>query len=270
MRITTFLLLLVSMPLLADYPLEIIELNSRPVEEIIPIIKPFINSDGSVSGMRNQLIVRTSTENLREIQKILDRIDRPPRRLMIYVRSGTGDELTRRAASADINALVGNDAKVVIGQAAPGSSVRYRSGTESTRSDQNVTQQVQTLDGRQTFIATGRQVPIRNDRVSGWSPRPYPGTTVAYQDATAGFYVLPRLNGNQVSLTVSPQMVRKRVDRGFDVSRASTTLTGRLGEWITLGGVSSGGYADSSRIGSSAGTVNAWDGNVSLRVEELK
>ena len=270
MKVITALLLLISMPLLADYPLEIIELKSRPVNEVIPIIRPFIDSDGSVAGMNDQLIIRTSKQNLREIRDILDRIDRPPRRLMISVRQGAGDSISRRRAEVDINAMVGNDAKVVIGQPTAGNSVRFRTHGGRTQSDQDVTQRVQTLDGRPAFIAVGTEVPINNYSVNRWGPQSYGGGNTVYKDASTGFYVLARLNGDRVTLQVSPQMMRPRTDQHFEFTRASTVLSGRLGEWITLGGTSRAGYADNRGIGFGAGAQNRQDRDISLQVLEMK
>jgi len=34
----------------ADYPIEVIELKSRPLDEILPVIQPFIGADGTVTG----------------------------------------------------------------------------------------------------------------------------------------------------------------------------------------------------------------------------
>ena len=59
-----FLFALVSGFLHAGYPLEIIEMKARSVEEMIPIIRPLVEPDGTVTGMQNQLIIRTSPERL--------------------------------------------------------------------------------------------------------------------------------------------------------------------------------------------------------------
>jgi len=74
----TLIVLLSSTGATADYPLEIIELKGRHADEIIPIIKPFVSPDGSIAGINNQLIIRTSRENMQEIRSLLQRIDRPP------------------------------------------------------------------------------------------------------------------------------------------------------------------------------------------------
>ena len=42
LRVIVLILLLIGMPVSADYPLEIIELKGRQVEEIIPMIRPLV------------------------------------------------------------------------------------------------------------------------------------------------------------------------------------------------------------------------------------
>ncbi|MCG8426249.1 MAG: hypothetical protein MI754_02695, partial [Chromatiales bacterium] len=123
-KLTASLLLigaLISTSAWASYPLEIITLTSRPVSEVLPIIKPFISPDGSVSGMQNQLIIRTSPDNLEEIKEILAKIDTPARRLMISVRQGESTNQQRQGISADISTMVGKNAKVIVGQPNGGS-----------------------------------------------------------------------------------------------------------------------------------------------------
>lgn len=60
---------------------------------------------------------------------------------------------------------------------------------------------------------------------------------------------MPRVNGEQVTLSISPQ--RERLDPtgggAIDTQSVQTTVTGQLGEWIDLGGVNQG-YRDESEV----------------------
>lgn len=62
---------------------------------------------------------------------------------------------------------------------------------------------------------------------------------IEYRDVTSGFYVTPRTHGQNVTLDIAPQLQRADPkDRGvIDTRSTSTTVSGRLGEWISLGGV---------------------------------
>ena len=65
--------------------LEVIDIKYRNAQEVLPILQPFVAKDGSISALNNQLIVRTTPQNLAELHKILDGIDKRPRRLVITV-----------------------------------------------------------------------------------------------------------------------------------------------------------------------------------------
>ena len=256
---------------LADYPLEIIELKSSVPEEVIPVIKPFINQDGSISGMRNQLIIRTSPDNLREIKQILQQIDVPPRQLMISVRQGGETIDMSQGASADINAMVGNNAKVIVGQPKGDNGIQYRLKQSDTKALGAVTQQIRTLEGRPAFIATGQSVPIKERSRVIVQGRIYDNTSTRYEDATTGFYALPRLQGNRVTLEISPHRREYNSgDRHFETQQASTVVSGRLGEWIQIGGVNSRVDQSRSGISRSHSTQISSDQQIFLRVDEIR
>jgi type II secretory pathway component GspD/PulD (secretin) len=65
---------------------EVIPLQHRVSEEIIPVLQPFLDKQGAVSGIQNQLIVRTTVINLEEIKRLLTEIDVAPRLLIIIVK----------------------------------------------------------------------------------------------------------------------------------------------------------------------------------------
>jgi hypothetical protein len=67
------------------------------------------------------------------------------------------------------------------------------------------------------------------------------GVVTDYREISSGFDVLPRVNADRVVLEISAQQERL-VDPNTgsaSVQRASTTIAGRLGEWIDLGGMAS-------------------------------
>jgi len=250
-----FLLLLVcSGHVLAEQnQLEVIVLKHRSVEEVLPVLQPFVGRDGVLSGMSGQLIVRATAENLAQIRAILQRIDTLPRRLRIVVRQGEqnavqeeGAEVSGQLRAGDVRLRVpahGKDSATVAVE-----SARARVWSSRSSGDDDVVQQVQVLEGRQAFIRMGQSVPLRETTVlqSGSVSRVLESTR--YTDVGTGFYVLPRLSGDQVTLEINPQKERLVSDRGpiIETQQAQTTLTGQLGEWIELGGLSQ----DSSGRGS--------------------
>ncbi|WP_321528351.1 hypothetical protein [Sedimenticola selenatireducens] len=253
----------------ADYPLEIIQLKSRPVAEIIPILQPFIDNDGSIAGMNDQLIIRTSPDNLVEIKKILQRLDQPPKKLQISVRQSAGEHQSQRAVEADMNTMIGKRAKVIVGQPQNG-GIRLRMKEARTRSHLDATHTLQVLEGYPAFISTGQSVPVSEQTTIINNNTVYQQTTARYKNVSSGFYVIPRINGSVVTLEISPQMNRTgNTQSHYEIQQAHTTVSGRLGEWISIGGVSQDSVENGHGILKNTRTTNSDDRAMELLVEEI-
>ncbi|MGD9385256.1 MAG: hypothetical protein PVF28_01805, partial [Thioalkalispiraceae bacterium] len=63
-KILALALLLVSSNLWSAMIIESIQLRHRPVEEIIPLIKPMLAADASITGTGYKLIIKSTPENL--------------------------------------------------------------------------------------------------------------------------------------------------------------------------------------------------------------
>ena len=261
--------------------LEVIPLNHRMVDEVIPILRPLVSEGGSITGMNNQLIIKTTPDNLAELKQVLASLDRAPRRLMITVKqdvsgnSRSGEQgLSGSYSSGDVTISSrdrpSRDGITITGKDEEGNPLRYRGINSSSSHTDSNTFSVQTLEGRAAFIQTGQSVPLpsRNTYVT-------PGGVVTqnsleYRDATSGFYVLPRLNGDRVTLQVSPQL--SRVDaRGpvFEIQNVETTVTGRLGEWLRVGSLDRTFRDSSGRILDSGSRQGMEKRAILLKVEEI-
>ncbi|MCB1751984.1 MAG: hypothetical protein KDI74_09695 [Gammaproteobacteria bacterium] len=265
------LLLLVNTPLLADYPLEIIELKGRPMEEVMPIIRPFVSSDGAVTGMQNQLILRTSPESLRDIRAILSRIDTPPRRLLISVRHGQLDNGEAGGVAVDIGAMIGKRTKVIVGHPGGDGSIRLQGLDADTRNQSDLISRIQTTEGKPAFIATGESIPITTYRSYGDGEYRHFQSHTQYRDVASGFYALPRLNGQQVTLELSQQVNRPgNKPDSFEVMQASTSVSGQLGEWISLGGTTLSESSSRRGIHFDTGSRENREHNIWLKVDEIR
>jgi hypothetical protein len=269
--------------------LEVIPLRYRTVEQVLPVIQPMLAKGGTASGLQGQLVVRTTPGNLEEIRRILASIDAVPRRLLITVRQDADAGYSERGVG--VSGRVGTDyARVTVpgGPAGSGGGVTVREGDDRLRarvvdsssadSDRN-TQTVQVMEGSPAFIRVGRSVPVQQQ------PQPlvrtFPGGRtvveqtvggVEYRDATSGFYALPRVAGDRVTLDISAQReaLSGEVTGGFNVQRAVTTVSGRLGEWIEVVGTSQTASGQQSVIlGRTAATASDTR-RVLVKVEELR
>lgn len=237
----------------AQTTVEIIPLNYRSSEQVIPVIQPLLGRDSSVSGFQNQLVIRATATELAEIRRVLASIDKAPRRLLITVRQNA--DLERERREAEVSGSIGNDdARVTIpgSGSRSGGNVVLRDGDDrlgariidSRRaSSDSSTQTLQVLEGSSAFIRVGESRPVPSRQVvrtviNGRIVDRVVEST-EYRDAATGFSVRPRLQGDIVTLDISPQ--RDSFDerrRGtVNVQQVTTTVSGRIGEWIDLGGI---------------------------------
>jgi type II secretory pathway component GspD/PulD (secretin) len=234
-----------------EMKLEIIPLQYRNADEIIPIIRPLVHQGGTVTGMNDQLIVKTTPANLIEIKQILAGIDKAARRLLITVKQDIDGQINTqehgisgRYSRGDIsisnkNRSDNKQGLVLSAEDDEGNHVRYRNLSTRSELDDKNTFQVQTVDGKAAYIQTGQQVPVANRNAYVTHGGVMVQDSVEYHDVSSGFYVLPRVSGERVTLLVSPQLSRVHPNQSavFDVQNAETTTTGRLGEWLQIGSI---------------------------------
>ncbi len=264
------LLLLGAGPLLAQQGLEVLSLQHRSVEEVLPVLRPLVEPGGSLSGMNNQLFLRASERNRAEIRKALAAMDVPARRLVIRVATDLSQ--TEQYRGGRVQGSLGND-RVRIGNADTGGSNQVRAQVYDSRSATagGGTQMVQTVDGGRAYIQVGTSLAVPMRQVVLGPGGAVVSETAEYRDVGRGFYAEPRVRGDRVSVDISQQSDApgRRGDASIQVQRLSTTVSGRLGEWLQLGGT--GQDASSRRQGTlslSTSEVRESRG-IWLMVEEL-
>jgi len=278
-----FLLLLVLQPAWADeMVLEIIPLNHRLVDDVVPILKPLVTPGGTLTGMNNQLIIKSTPDNIADIKNVLSSLDKSPRRLLISVKQDIGGSFRQREQSISGRHDGGNvdvDIKdpgpregLVISGGDDDTVVRYRVQDSTSSTDDRNTYTVQATEGYPAFISSGQSVPV-----SGRTTYVTPGGVVVndsteYVDASSGFYVLPRLSGDQVTLLVAPQLTRVSPGKApvFDFQNVETTATGQIGEWIELGGINQQSTSSGRKILSSSSSSGSESRSILIKVTEIK
>lgn len=282
-RIAGLLTALIAASALAQQSvLEVITLKYRTVDQVMPLVQPFVDRDGSVGGMQNQLIVRTSPANLAEIRKILEQIDTRPRQLLITVRQDVDLASARREAELSGRVGIGDSAAIAVpgsGRRNDGLVVQGGSGNTFARgriaarevvaSDAN-TQRVQVLEGNVAFIRVGQSVPVPSRQVV---QTPY-GTQMVestqFRDFNTGFQVLPRVSGDTVTVEINPQRERPgRYPGTGNVQGVSTVVSAPLGEWMEIGGASEVGSVQSSGNLGQASSTGSERRAVLLMVQEI-
>jgi hypothetical protein len=233
--------------------------------------------DASISGLRGQLVVRTTRSNLEEIRRILASIDVAARRLQITVAQDLAADGIRRGAEISGTVREG-DVRLSV----PGTGPTPRDGVQArvydSRSVENlrVLQTVQVLEGRSAYVQTGKSIPLPERGVTrsviGGRIGEQVVEGVEYRNVDTGFYVMPRISGDRVTLDISSQReaLNARRPGAIDVQRAATTISGRLGEWIEVAGSSEERSSERDVLLGRAGGTRAVSRSVLLKVDEIR
>lgn len=264
--------LVISTQVCADYPIEVIELKSRHLDEIIPVIQPFVGADGTVTGMGNNLVIKASPARVKEIRQLLVNLDQPPKRLVITV--GNQGDVTRSSsgyrASADIKA--GNSRFSINSPGYPVDSSRahIRLHDRNVQRAQTSHSRVQALDGQPAYINSGSRIPLQTSEYYYGRGIPYQRHTTQLQDVTSGFYVIPRLQGDEVTLEIVQHDDRSGQRRGvINTQSTGTVVRGRLGEWVELGGVDTSNRNREGGLGQSMNSQGSNNRGIQVKVECL-
>lgn len=281
-RILVLVLALLPLLALAQQEMEIIPLRHRQIEQVMPVLRPLLEPGATLSGMNNQLILRASRKNRDEIKQALAAIDTPARSLLIRVSQNRDASMQRsggevygsvgndhvRITQSPTGAAAGDGGRVVIrnGSSVVGGQVVETQSTRTARSGQSV----QVVEGGRAYINVGQSLPLPLRQVVVGPGGAIITDSVVYRDVGQGFYAEPHLAGDRVTLEISPQFDTAGSAGSVNTQRVSTTVSGRLGEWIELGG--SGQQASGSNRGNlSVGTSDVRDNrSIWLLVEEVK
>ncbi|WP_178080882.1 secretin N-terminal domain-containing protein [Pseudomonas sp. B14(2017)] len=235
-----FAALLLAASLTAQAATEVLPLQHRSSAELLPAAQAFIGKDGTVSAFENKLIVNASPERIDDLRTLLQQLDTAPKRLLISVDNNDSNFQDNRG-----NARV----------------IHY-----GTSNRDGGMQQIQASEGQPALIQVGQSIPITSTSTSTDGYGRIQSNT-EYRNVTQGFYVTPSLSGDTVRLQISTNNDRISQERAdvVKVQSTDTTITGKLGEWITLAGYNQQSQADRSASSHSYSTQRGE--NMTLRVK---
>lgn len=273
-----FLIFLLNAPeVIAQEKLEVIPLHNRMVEEVIPIIRSLLGRNETVTGMRQQLIVRASPRKIREIKSLLEKIDGQLKNLRITVKQGLKSQLNVRQAEVNVEVPIGDSGRVIINQGTKGGViveskpgkgvVRGKLSERESILDEMNTQVVTTLEGNPATIYIGQQVPFTTTENFRTGNTVSQIESTQFKDVRTGFKVLPQLREDQVILKISPQQTRI-TNGSIETTGLNTVIRGQIGEWIELGGLSQNRDEQGSGIASRNTSRQVERRSVFIKVEE--
>ncbi len=242
---------------------EVIQLDNRMAEDVIPVAESVLGGQGRVTAYGSQLIVNAPDALISELRQVIDQLDVEPKRLLISV--DTQDSAISSAGGYQVDGSVrSGDVEFETGRGEVGGRDRVRIIRRSTNSRDGGVQQVQASEGYPALIQVGQSVPLTTQGTDGYG-QIYQQTQ--YRDVLRGFYATATVHGDRVQVTISS--TRDRLAQGsggvVEVQNADTRVSGRIGEWITIGGV------DESASSEQQGTLRRYSTqggqNLSMRLK---
>lgn len=227
--------------------LEVIQLNHRTAEELIPSLQPLLESGGALSGEQYTLFVRTTPANLRQLRAAIEQLDRKPRQLRVAVRRTSVSEAEHAALSASGTLRTGRGAAAANEPARRGTGITVRGTDVQARDSGERSASVSVLEGNAAFIATGTSAPMITAVAAGGGRRGWGAVAVEYRDLTSGFLVTPRVTPSGVVLDIEQRAEQVR-NGAIERQSLTTQVRAPLGEWIQLGGVDESSGASRSGV----------------------
>jgi type II secretory pathway component GspD/PulD (secretin) len=237
-------LLLLALAPFANAATQVLELHYRSSDELLPMVRSFLGSQGSASALGNQLVVNADPDKLDELGALLERLDTPARRLLISVDT--------RDTNHSAGAGAGN-----------GRIIRYGTANRS-----GGVQQVQASEGTPALIQVGQSVPLTTVQTDAYGQLE---TQTQYRDLTQGFYVTASVTGTTVHMAISTHNDTMRQERPEVINAQSTDtrVSGPLGQWITVAGINGQSQAERSGGTRYYSTQGRNDMTLRVRVDAL-
>ncbi|AZF58869.1 secretin N-terminal domain-containing protein [Pseudomonas sp. R11-23-07] len=237
----TALLLTASVSALADT--QVVNLSNRTSADLLPVAQNFIGKDGTVSAYGNQLIVNAEPGKIEALRALLTQLDTPAKRLLITVDTNENNQQN----SGDSQTRI----------------ISY-----GTTSRDGGIQQIQASEGVPALIQVGQSVPLTTTQQDSYGRLQ---NQTQYRNVTQGFYVTASVTGETVHLAISTNRDRMSQERPdvVNVQSTDTSVSGRLGEWISLAGVNRETQADKSSTTRSYSTQGRDDLTLRVKVDTL-
>lgn len=223
--LAVLLALAVSVAAGGDPAIETFPLRHRLPEDVIPVLRPLLGPEDALSASGNTLILRASPETVAQIRKLLPTLDRPIQSLMISLR----DIGTAEASAGGYSGSV----RIASSDTTPQGDVRIKGYRRRYSNRVGGTSQLRAMDGHPAFIETGKLIPYYSGPLFL-----YGTATVTFRDASSGFWVVPRIHSDQVTLEIATQAARPTIrgDGSLDHQQVATRIQTKMGEWFTVAG----------------------------------
>ena len=244
---------------------EVISLDYLTANDVLSTAQSVLGSEGRASVYGNQLIVSAPPEKIAELRSVLGQLDTQPRRLLISLDTTGNASQNEQGYRVDGSASAGN-IEIIAGRGEINGKDQVRIINNSNTSKSAGVQQVQATEGYPALIQAGQSVPIRT---TSTGPNGQLIRNTQYQNVTSGFLVTATVLGDRVNISVrSNNDSMSRTQPGvINVQSTDTRVNGRLGEWISLGGINNENQGQDSGFLQRSTSSGADDTSMRIKVE---
>ena len=203
----------------------VIDLHYPSAEELLPVLQPLLNKGEVLTGQGQRLILKANATGRENLQQVIAQLDRAPQRLLITVQQlrSSNDQATGMGAS------------ISLGDARRSQVVTKVYSTTDADND-SFEQRIQTVAGQEAFFQVGQARPVVTQRAIVSGQVTSISERTEWQTTQSGFTALARVNGETVSVAIAPRRANADGNQvNFQV--ANTTVSGRVSEWIEIGGI---------------------------------
>lgn len=229
---------ILSLNAIAATDFKIITLQHRFVEDILPIIQPLAGSEGVITGMQNQLIIRASPEKMIEIEQVIATFDVARQNLKITVSHQSNLQTTNDGVTVNGHTKIGNT--VISTHKYPKnytSDIQVDIKNNQTKTTSGSNQFINVIEGERAFIQVGQSVPFTQEWITLTRRYLSHQQTIAFVDVSTGFSVRPRYIGSQIELEITPRISQLNQNGVIDFEDLSTVVLVNKDEWLDLGSI---------------------------------
>jgi hypothetical protein len=255
-HIFTIWLLLCSVVTAQERHLRNYTLRHALPEQVVPIVSAQLSPGSSVTPYRQELILNVTDNEYRALTSLLQQLDTTPRSLLISVRKQ--GQQTQQNERYGVDGRIGDGAV----QAQSGNGWQQRSETRvvvnqgSTHGSSDGSQRVRAVEGMSAYISAGNVIPVRSGSYSQRELTP----------VETGFYANARIVGDEVIVDIDQHDDRVQ-QRSIATQSLQTQVRGRIGEWISLGGISEQRGGSGSSYGNYRSGSSSEFADITIKVE---
>lgn len=218
---------------------KIFTLQHRFAEEILPTIQAIVGKNGTASAIQNQLIVRTDSGTMSEVEHTIATLDKVRENFKIRVKRQNSLTTANSNTSVSGRTRIGN---VTIQTDRDTSNTRYRKNginleleNNQIQSQQSSEQFIQVADGAPAYISVGESVPYTSEWIVLTQRYATRQVNTEFIEIGTGFTVRARNIGNQIELDITPTFSKLSQSGRLEFEQLTTTVRVPRNEWVNVG-----------------------------------